>query len=68
VTIRRFSLSHDTLQAADSVKYLTLSTREFELPPDRPATFAADLAVENIGGEPRDFRLGSPPFRSPTWR
>jgi hypothetical protein len=63
VTIPRFSLSHDEFQAVDSVKYLTLSTREFELPPDRPATFAADLAVENIGGEPRDFRRGIAAFQ-----
>jgi Family of unknown function (DUF6081) len=58
VTIPRFSLSDDTSQTADSVKYLTLSTRQFELPPDRPVTFAADLAVENIGGEPTDYRQG----------
>src|SRR5215207_5285318 len=37
VTIPRFSLSHDTFQSADSPKYLTFSTRSFELPPDRPA-------------------------------
>src|SRR5215216_980806 len=58
VTIPRFSLSHDEFQAADSVKYLTQSVRQFELPADRPVTFAADLAVENIGGEPTDFRRG----------
>ena len=63
VTIPRFSLSHDTLQAVDSVKYLTLSTRAFELAPERPATFAADLAVENIGGEPMDFRRGIAAFQ-----
>src|SRR5215203_4758298 len=40
VTIPRFSLSHHTFQSVDSVKYLILSTRQFELPPDRPATFA----------------------------
>ena len=62
VTIPRFSLSHDRFQAADSVKYLILSTREFDLPPDRPATFAVDLAVENIGGEPGDFRQGMAAF------
>ena len=50
VTIPRFSLSHDTFQAADSPKYLVFSTHQFELPPDRPATFAVDLAVENIAG------------------
>lgn len=58
VMIPRFSLSHDAIQSVDSVKYLTLSTGEFELSPDRPATFAAELAVNNIGGEPRDFRRG----------
>jgi hypothetical protein len=63
VAIPRFSLSHDEFQAADSVKYLTLSMRQFELPPDRPATFAADLAVENIGGEPTDFRRGIGAFQ-----
>jgi hypothetical protein len=63
VTIPRFSLSHDTFQSVDSVKYLTLSTRQFELPPDRPATFAADLAVKNIGGEPRDYRRGIAAFQ-----
>jgi Family of unknown function (DUF6081) len=63
VTIPRFSLSHHTFQSVDSVKYLTLSANRFELPPDRPATFAADLAVENIGGEPSDFRRGIAAFQ-----
>lgn len=62
VTIPRFSLSHDTFQPADSPKYLLFSTGHFELPPDRPATFAVDLAVENIGGEPGDFRRGLAAF------
>jgi hypothetical protein len=55
VTIPRFSLAH-------SAKYVSLSTRQFELPPDRPATFAVDLAVENIGGDPGDFRQGMAAF------
>jgi hypothetical protein len=63
VTIPQFSLSHDSFQAADSVKYLTVSTRQFELPPDRPATFAVDLAVENLGGDPLDFRRGIAAFQ-----
>ena len=62
VTIPRFSLSHDTFQAADSPKYLPFSTRDFELAPDRPATFAVDLAVENIGGAPADYRTGMAAF------
>jgi hypothetical protein len=62
VTIPRFSLSHDRFQSADSPKYLAFSTREFKLPPDRPATFAVDLAVQNIGGEPGDYRRGMAAF------
>jgi hypothetical protein len=63
VTIPRFSLSHDRFQSADSAKYLIVSTRQFELPPDRRATFAVDLAVDNIGGEPGDFRRGMAAFQ-----
>jgi Family of unknown function (DUF6081) len=55
VTIPRFSLAH-------SAKYLIVSTRQFELAADRPATFAVDMAVENIGGEPADFRRGMAAF------
>jgi Family of unknown function (DUF6081) len=62
VTIPRFSLSHDSFQAADSPKYLTFSTRQWVLPPDRPATFAVDLAIENIRGEPGDYRRGMAAF------
>jgi Family of unknown function (DUF6081) len=63
VTIPRFSLAHDTFQAADSPKYLIVSTGQFELPPDRPATFAVDLAVNNIGGEPGDYRRAMAAFQ-----
>jgi hypothetical protein len=55
VTIPRFSIVH-------SAKYLIVSTGLFELPPDRPATFAVDMAVENIGGEPADYRRGMAAF------
>jgi hypothetical protein len=64
VTIPRFSLSHDTFQVVDSPKYLIFSTRQFELSPDRPATFAVDLAVKNIGGEPGDLRRGMAAFHA----
>jgi hypothetical protein len=63
VTIPRFSLSHDAFQAADSAKYLIFSTRQFQLPPDRPAAFAVDLAVKNIGGDPGDYRRGMAAFQ-----
>jgi Family of unknown function (DUF6081) len=62
VTIPRFSLSHHRFQSADSPKYLVFSTGRFELPPDRPARFAVDLAVENIGGDPGDYRRGMAAF------
>jgi Family of unknown function (DUF6081) len=55
VRIPRFSLAH-------SAKYLIFSTRQFELPPDRPTTFAVDMAVQNIGGEPADYRRGMAAF------
>jgi hypothetical protein len=64
VAIPRFSLSDDRFQSADSPKYLAFSAREFELPPDRPATFAVDLAIENIGGEPDDYRQGMAAFHA----
>ena len=63
VTIPRFSLSSDTFQAVDSAKYLIFSTGQFELPPDRPATFVVDLGVTNIGGEPGDYRRGMAAFQ-----
>jgi hypothetical protein len=63
VTIPRFTLAHDGFQPADSPKYLLYSTAEFELPPDRPATFAVDMAVENIGGTPEDYRRGLASFQ-----
>jgi hypothetical protein len=64
VTIPRFSLSDDRFQSADSPKYLIYSTSQFELPPDRPATFGVDLAVENVGGEPADYRRGMAAFHA----
>ncbi|MFG1943999.1 DUF6081 family protein [Nonomuraea sp. NPDC048826] len=60
--IPRFTMAHDTFQPADSAKYLIFSTRRFALPPDRPATFAADLAVENVGGDPDDYRRAMAAF------
>jgi hypothetical protein len=64
VTIPRFSVAHDSFQPADSAKYLIFSTRQFELAPDRPATFAVDLAVSNIGGDPGDYRRAMAAFHA----
>jgi hypothetical protein len=64
VAIPRFSLASDTFQPADSAKYLIFSTRQFELPPDRPASFAVDLAVEGAGGGAADYRRGMAAFHA----
>jgi hypothetical protein len=61
VSIPQFSLSHDDFQSGDSPKYLVFSTRQWELA-DRPATFAVDLAVENVGGDPEDYRRAMAAF------
>lgn len=63
VRIPSFSLAHDELQSIDSPKYLVFSTRQFELPPDRPVSFTAEMAVETIGGEPEDYRRGMASFQ-----
>jgi hypothetical protein len=62
VSIPRFSLANDEFQSADSPKYLVFSTRQFELPADGPATFAAEMAVENVGGDAADYRRGMAAF------
>ena len=58
IGIPRFSLSDDRFQTADSVKFLALSTRVFDLPAAGAATFAADFAVTTAGGDPGDYRTG----------
>lgn len=63
VTIPRFSVSSDTFQPVDSAKWVVFGTREFDLPANRPATFAADFAVKNIDGDPSDFRQGMAAFQ-----
>jgi Family of unknown function (DUF6081) len=55
VTIPRFSLAH-------GAKYVMFSKSQFELAADRSATFAVDLTVENIAGEPADYRRGMAAF------
>jgi len=63
VTIPQFSLADDEFQPADSAKYLVFSTGAFELSADRPARFAVDQAVENLGGDPGDYRRGMAAFQ-----
>src|SRR3954452_10130798 len=51
VRIPLFSLSHDRFQAADSAKYLILSTLQFEPPRDGGHPSPADTAGRTVGGE-----------------
>ena len=68
VTIPRFSLAHDSFQAADSAKYLISSTGHFELPrigrrasPSTwPSTTSAGTRATTVGPWP--------PSRCSTWR
>ena len=62
MSIPRFTLADDAFQAADSAKYLVISTDDFAVPADRPVTFAVEQAVENIGGDPADYRRGMAAF------
>ncbi|WP_152365468.1 DUF6081 family protein [Microlunatus speluncae] len=62
VTIPRFSLADDEFQTGDSPKYLIFSTGRFDLPPDRPVTFAVELAIKNLGGDPADYRRAMAAF------
>ena len=55
-------------QAADSARYLILSTRHFELSADRDATIAVDFAITNVGGEPETTVRQWSPSRCSTWR
>jgi hypothetical protein len=57
VSIPRFTLSHDSFQSADNVKFLYFS-EPIELPDDGAVSFAVDLEVRNHGGDPADVRLG----------
>ena len=66
VTIPRFSLSHDTFQAADSPKYLIFSTLRFELPPDRPQRSPLTSRSRTSAGNRRTSAGGWPPSTSST--
>ena len=58
-TISRFSLSDDRFRPRMALSGSPCRRVSFELPPDRPVTFAVDLAVQNISGDPVDSRRES---------
>ena len=66
VAIPRFSLSHDTFQAADSPKYLAFSTRSFELPPDGRRLSPSTSRSRTSAGTRRTTERGWPPSMSST--
>ncbi len=56
VDIARFETFHDQVQMFDSGKQAYFSTKSFPLPAQGEATFSAEMAVTNHGGNPDDVR------------
>lgn len=52
----------DPDQALDNTKHVFFSTRTFDLPANGPARFETDVAVDHIGGDSGDYRLGVAAF------
>src|SRR5262249_24500568 len=46
------------LPITDNPKHLCYSTRAFPIAPDRPTRFGVEMAAENRGGNPLDYRDG----------
>ena len=58
VDIATFASADPDNQALDNTKHVIFSTRVFDLPATGPARFEAELAVDHIGGDSGDYRLG----------
>jgi hypothetical protein len=56
--VERFERSDGRLQLFDNPKHLMISTRSFELLSGSTTTFSVEMAAENIGGDPDDYRSG----------
>jgi hypothetical protein len=56
--VDKFERGDGRLQLFDNPKHLMISTRSFELPPDSVTSFSVEMAAENIGGDPDDYRSG----------
>lgn len=62
VSIEAFTAQAGNHQGLDNTKYMVFSAGDFHLPEDRPARFAVDMAAENNGGNPHDYRYGAVAF------
>lgn len=62
IGVERFERSHDAVQILDNPKHLLVSPTPFDIPPDRPVTFSAQMGAETVGGNPHDFRDGFAAF------
>lgn len=62
VDIQQFSASSDDHQGLDNTKYLMFTTQNFALPSDGQASFAVDMAVRDVDGNPDDYRSGAAAF------
>jgi hypothetical protein len=58
VDIAKFTNADPANQGLDNTKHVIFSTRTFDLPATGPARFEADVAVDHIGGDAGDYRLG----------
>jgi hypothetical protein len=58
IRIDRFTRSHDVVQNFDNGKHLLLAPEPIDLPPNAVTRFSLEMAAENIGGNPMDYRDG----------
>ncbi|WP_329013096.1 DUF6081 family protein [Streptomyces sp. NBC_00690] len=54
--VEKYERFHDTLQICDNPKHLVASTSAFQVAAQGETVFSVEMAVENIGGNPDDFR------------
>jgi len=62
IRVERFERSHDEVQILDNPKHLLCSVGTFDVPRDGAAVFEYEMAAENFGGDPADYRTGAAAF------
>lgn len=60
--VERFERSHDTVQIYDNPKHLIVSPTKYDVPRRGESVFSVHMAVENIAGNPLDYRDGFAAF------
>jgi hypothetical protein len=56
--VEKFERGDGRLQLFDNPKHLMISTRSFTVAADSVTSFSVEMAAENIGGDPDDYRSG----------